>query len=103
MIRLLLLAIALQSAPSAENGKRLFMTYYCYACHGTEGHGGAGPRLVVSASADALVRYVRKPTGGGMPAYTSRSISDRELRDIHAYLRSIPSSPPAKTISLLNR
>lgn len=103
MIRFLLLMLALQPAPDAGSGKRLFMTYYCYSCHGTEGHGGAGPRLVVAASPDALIRYVRRPTGGNMPAYTSKSISDQELRDIHAYLRSIKPSPSAKTIPLLNR
>jgi ubiquinol-cytochrome c reductase cytochrome c subunit len=91
------------SAASAENGRRLFMTYYCYSCHGTEGHGGAGPRVVVGATPDAMIRYVRKPTGGNMPAYTRKSISDAELRDIHAYLRSIPASPSAPTIELLRR
>ena len=89
--------------PQTENGRRLFMAYYCYSCHGTEGHGGAGPRLVVGATPDAMIRYVRKPTGGNMPAYTSKSISDSELRDIHAYLRSIPASPSARTIELLRR
>jgi mono/diheme cytochrome c family protein len=87
---------------AAENGERLFMTYYCYACHGTDGQGGAGPRLVVTASADAMIRYVRKPSGANMPAYTSKSISDAELRDIHAYLRSRPPSPAAKSLRLLN-
>ncbi len=101
-------AAAQASAPTApagnaDAGKRLFTADYCYACHGTEGRGGAGPRIVVGASPDALIRYVRKPTGGNMPAYTSKSISEQELRDIHAYLRSIRPSPPAKTIDLLNR
>lgn len=92
-----------QSSASASNGKRLFMTYYCYSCHGTEGNGGAGPRIVVGATPDALIRYVRKPTGGNMPAYTSKSISDQELRDIHAYLRSIKPPASAKAIPLLQR
>lgn len=92
-----------QSSGDAVRGKRVFMEYYCYSCHGTDGQGGAGPRLVVGESPDRLIRYVRKPTGGNMPAYTSKSISDRDLRDIHAYLRSIKPSPAAKTIPLLNR
>jgi mono/diheme cytochrome c family protein len=94
---------ALQQAANAENGKRLFMTYYCYSCHGTEGQGGAGPRLIARATPDSLIRYVRKPTGATMPPYTSKVISDTELLDIHAYLRSIPPSPPAKTIALLQQ
>jgi mono/diheme cytochrome c family protein len=88
------------SSGNAENGKRVFATHYCYACHGTEGQGGAGPRLVARATPDALIRYVRKPTGV-ITAYTSKSMSDQDLRDIHAYLRSIPPSPSAKTIPML--
>jgi ubiquinol-cytochrome c reductase cytochrome c subunit len=94
---------ALQQIANADNGKRLFMTYYCYSCHGTEGQGGAGPRLVARATPDSLIRYVRKPTGGNMPAYTSKVIADKDLMDIHAYLRSVPPSPPAKTIALLQQ
>jgi mono/diheme cytochrome c family protein len=97
-------AFAFQPAGgNATNGKRLFMTYYCYACHGTEGQGGAGPRLLARATADPLIRYVRKPTGGNMPPYTSKVIPDQDLIDIHAYLRSIPPSPPAKTIPMLQQ
>jgi len=70
------------------------MTYYCYSCHGTEGQGGA---------ADPLIRDVRKPTGGNMPPYTSKVISDQDLIEIHAYLRSIPPSPAAKTLPLLQQ
>jgi mono/diheme cytochrome c family protein len=88
---------------SAQNGKRLFMTYYCYSCHGTEGHGGAGPRLIARATPDALIRYVRKPTGGNMPPYTRKVISDQDLVDIHAYLRSVPPSPAAKSVPLLQQ
>jgi ubiquinol-cytochrome c reductase cytochrome c subunit len=94
---------ALQQTASADNGKRLFMTYYCYSCHGTEGQGGAGPRLIARATPDSLIRYVRKPTGTNMPPYTSKVISNEDLQDIHAYLRSIPPSPPAKTIALLQQ
>ena len=92
-----------EPSASAERGRQLFMSNYCYSCHGTQGHGGAGPRLVVGPSPEALIRYARKPTGGNMPAYTSKSISDQDLRDIHAYLRSIPPSPSAKAIPMLQR
>ena len=103
MIPWLLVVLALQAAPSADRGKRLFMSYYCYSCHGTQGQGGAGPRIRVGEAPEAMIRYVRKPTGGNMPAYTSKSITDGELRDIHAYLRSIPPSPSANAIPLLSR
>jgi mono/diheme cytochrome c family protein len=90
------------SAASAANGKRVFMTYYCYACHGTEGQGGAGPRLVMRATPDPLIRYVRKPTGT-MPPYTSNVISEQELKDIYTFLRAIPASPAARDIPMLSK
>ena len=90
------------SERNVANGKRLYAEYYCYACHGTEGQGGAGPRLIARATPDAMIRYVRKPSGV-MPPYTSKVMSEQALVDIHAFLRSIPPSPPAKTIPLLQR
>lgn len=97
--------LAAQTAPAgnAENGKRLFMQKNCYYCHGTVGQGGRdGARLTAtSLNADGLIRYVRKPAGA-MPAYTEKLISDQELRDIHAYLKSMPASNP-KDIPLLNQ
>ncbi len=79
------------------------MSSSCYACHGTEGHGGARPRLIARATPDALIRYVRKPSGANMPPYTTKVISDQNLIDIHAYLRSIPPSPAAKSIPMLQQ
>ena len=88
----------------AANGKKLFVTYLCWSCHGSNGRaGGAAPAITPSArSADDLIKYVRKPRGA-MPPYTSKSISDRELTDIAAYLRTIPKDPDPKTIPLLNQ
>jgi len=71
--------------------------------NGTEGQGGVGPRIIARATPDSLIRYVRKPTGWNMPAYTSTVISERELRDLHTYLGSVPPSPPAKSIPLLQQ
>ena len=92
------------AAGNAENGKKLFVTYACWACHGSSGRaGGAAPAITPSTrSAEALIKYVRKPAGA-MPPYTSKSISDRELTDIAAYLRTIPKDPDPKTIPLLNQ
>src|SRR6266853_4816381 len=88
---------------SAENGKKLFVTYLCWSCHGSSGRaGGAAPAITPSTrSADDLIKYVRKPRGA-MPPYTSKSISDRELADIAAFLRTVPKDPDPKSIPLLN-
>jgi ubiquinol-cytochrome c reductase cytochrome c subunit len=94
-----------QAAPAgnAENGKRLYTNYGCYQCHGREAQGSvAGPRLGPNPiPLQTLIRYVRQP-GGQMPPYTDKVVSDAELTDIHAFLRSLPQPRPAKDIPLLN-
>lgn len=100
--------VAAQTAPSAAgnatNGKRLFLEKNCYYCHGTVGQGGRdGARLANTAlNADGLIRYVRKPAGA-MPSYTEKLISDQELRDVLAYLKSLPAAKAPKDIPLLNQ
>lgn len=107
---LAILAIALSLAGSTvalgqdSTGKKLFIKYGCYECHGTQGQGTtAGARLAPKPLAlAALIAYVRQPKGQ-MPPYTSKVVSDAELADIRAYLASIPEPPPAKNIPLLNQ
>jgi ubiquinol-cytochrome c reductase cytochrome c subunit len=93
-----------QAAPagSVENGKKIFSSYGCFECHGYAAQGGqAGARLAPRPIAfAAFVRYVRRPTGQ-MPPYTAKVVSDQELADIHAFLRSIPQPPAANTIPIL--
>ena len=87
---------------NADNGKQLFMKHGCYECHGTVGQGGTGPHLAPRPlAAAALTAYVRKP-GGGMPPYSAKVLPDAEVADIRAYLATIPESPAAKSIPLLN-
>ena len=88
-------------AGNAENGKKIYKTYGCYQCHGYEGQGGGGPRLGPDALAyPAFSRYTRRPTGE-MPPYTSKVVSDKELADIYAFLKSLPKPPDPKSIPLL--
>ena len=93
-------------AGNAENGKRLFTRDGCYECHGFEGQGAqqtaaptiGPPPLPLSAFAN----YVHHPVGS-MPPYTTKILSDVELADIYAYLKSIPPPTPPKDIPLLNQ
>ena len=93
-----------QQVGDADNGKRLFERDGCYECHGHAGQGGRdGPRIAAtSLSSQGLIRYVRRPLGA-MPAFTGKVISDQELRDIHAYLKTFPAAKPAKEIPLLKQ
>jgi mono/diheme cytochrome c family protein len=96
-------ASAEQLKGNAENGKKLFVSFGCYECHGREGAGAAiAPRIGPPAlSLAGVVRYVRAPTGQ-MPPYTAKVVSDQDLADIYAYLKSFPPPQPASSIPLLN-
>jgi mono/diheme cytochrome c family protein len=97
---------AAQTAPggNAGNGQKIFMKQNCYYCHGTSGQGSRdGARIAQTAlNIQGLIRYVRKPTGG-MPAFTEKILSDQELTDIYAYLKSLPAAKAAKDIPLLDQ
>jgi mono/diheme cytochrome c family protein len=89
-------------AGNAENGKRVYTKYGCYECHGREGQGSTmtGPRLGPDpVPFEVFTSYVRKPTGE-MPPYTAKVVSDQELSDIYAFLKSRPHPPAAKTLPL---
>jgi len=89
-------------AGDAARGKELYVKYTCYACHSFDGHGGAGARLVpMKMLQPVFTAYVRAPRQ--MPAYREKVMSDAELADVYAYLKSIPESPAAKNIPLLSQ
>jgi ubiquinol-cytochrome c reductase cytochrome c subunit len=90
----------------AGNGRKLYHEASCYYCHGTVGQGGlvaVGPRVaLVPRSVESFIGYVRKPSGR-MSAYSAAVLSDAELTDIYAYLRTLPAAKPAKEIPLLEQ
>ena len=79
---------------NAQRGKVIFETQLrCFACHGYDGQTGS-PRLVPMArSEDIFLAYVRKPATQGMPSFAA--VSEQQLRDVYAYIRSIPQAAPA--------
>jgi ubiquinol-cytochrome c reductase cytochrome c subunit len=90
-------------AGDVANGKILYTKYGCYECHGREAQGSSltGPRLGPNPiSLVSFVRYVRKPTRE-MPPYTDKVVSDQNLADIHAYLKSLRAPAAAQSIPLL--
>jgi len=91
-------------AQNAENGKRLFVKDGCYECHGYAGQGTiAGARIGPPVlNAQGMIRYIRKPAGA-MPAFTDKVLSDQEVNDIYAYLKTMPAPKPVKDIPLLNQ
>jgi ubiquinol-cytochrome c reductase cytochrome c subunit len=83
------------SAGNADTGRKLFVSYGCYQCHGYEAQGSSatGPRLGPRPIAfTAFNRYVRQPTGQ-MPPYTTKVVSDADMANIYAFVSSRPAPP----------
>jgi ubiquinol-cytochrome c reductase cytochrome c subunit len=86
------------SAPAgnAEAGRKLYVSYGCYQCHGYEAQGSSatGPRLGPRAMPfAAFSKYVRQPTGQ-MPLYTTKVVSDTDMANIYAFVLSRKAPPP---------
>jgi mono/diheme cytochrome c family protein len=97
--------LAQTTAPSgdAKNGRKLFAADGCYQCHGYEAQGATptGPRLGPRPIAFAqFSKYVRQPTGQ-MPPYTIKSVPDKDLTDIYAFLQSLPGPADVSSIPAL--
>ncbi|HTA71826.1 MAG TPA: c-type cytochrome [Bryobacteraceae bacterium] len=95
----------LRNSPgNAEKGKQIFIKDGCYSCHGYDGHGGVAPKLAPRPiPAVAFIAIVRHPPASAMPTYSPKVMSDAELTDVWAYLKSIPDPPPVKNTPLLNQ
>lgn len=106
LISLLALSAFAQTKPGdVANGKRLYEKDGCYQCHGYVGQGGtAGPRLAqIRFPLAGFIAFVRNPPSGGMPPFRAKILSDQELTDIYAFIKSIPEPKAAKDIPLLNQ
>jgi mono/diheme cytochrome c family protein len=97
-----------QDAPpgDAQNGKRLFLAEGCFTCHGRAGQGGAynGPAPILANTGlpfDGFKGQIRNPVND-MPAFSDANLSDKDIADIYAFVRSLPGSRSAKDISILN-
>ena len=89
---------------NADAGKKLWVSYGCWQCHGYEGQGGAaGPRLAARNLAFAtFAAYVRRPANQ-MPPYTEKVVSNADLMNIHAFIQSRPAPPPVASVPLLQK
>src|SRR5687767_5059888 len=86
-----------------EKGRKLFVSYGCYQCHGYEAQGSTatGPRLGPKPiPLAAFTRYVRQPSGQ-MPPYTSKVLTEAELAAIYAFVEARPAPKPVESIPLL--
>jgi ubiquinol-cytochrome c reductase cytochrome c subunit len=88
---------------SVEKGKTAFVQNGCWQCHGFVGQGGlAGAKLAPDTKPIEYFQAFVRNSVGPMPKYTEKVLSNQDLVDIHAYLKSIPKGPDYKSIPLLN-
>ena len=92
-----------QAQGDAARGKQLFIEDKCYTCHGTQGAGGgiAGPKLAPDPLPLAAIEALVRRPASRMPPYSPDVLSDAQVADIYAYLKSIPAGKPASQIPLL--
>jgi mono/diheme cytochrome c family protein len=95
---------AQEAAGNAAAGKEMFLKYTCYGCHGFSGQNGPGARLVpMRMTESGFVNYVRSPRTRQMPSYSTKVLSDAQLGDVYAYIKTLPASRAAKDIPELNQ
>ena len=98
---------------NAANGKALYYSYACYACHGYNGETGA--RAFVGnwgnlATEERFISFLRGRTSvapivpsTSMPNFAEGSLSDKQAKDVYAYIRTFKSNAPElKDIPTLN-
>ena len=103
LLLLTISAIAL-AAGSAEKGKSAYVKHGCWQCHGFAAQGGtAGPKLAPNPKPVEVFSVFVRNSNGSMPPYPEAILSNEDLADIHAYLRTIPQQADYKRIPLLNQ
>lgn len=90
----------------AASGKRIFLADGCFMCHGRVGQGGGynGPVPALAKTElpfEAFKNQLRQPADD-MPAYSTAVISDQQIADIYAFVRSLPGRRNPKDIAILN-
>jgi mono/diheme cytochrome c family protein len=67
----------------------------CRVCHGADARGDAAPALVpLEHDLDEVMAIVREGRGQ-MPPIAPNRLTDDEIRQIVAYLKSLEATPPA--------
>ncbi|MBV9770066.1 MAG: cytochrome c [Bryobacterales bacterium] len=98
---------------NAVAGKTLYYSYACYACHGYNGetgarafvghwgHLGTEQEFITFLRGRANVAPVIPSTS--MPNFGAEALSDKQAKDIYAYIRTFKSTaPPLKDIPTLD-
>jgi mono/diheme cytochrome c family protein len=97
----------------AARGKQLFHDHGCYGCHGFNGNTGArdlvGTNSPLIADLAAFTMFLRLRAdqapllpSAQMPNYPVTALSDAQVRDIYAFVRTFrPEAPAVKDVPTL--
>jgi mono/diheme cytochrome c family protein len=98
-----------QSPPTGDavKGKQTFLNAQCYACHGRFGEGGrfeypAPPLVSLDLPAEALQAFLRAAPND-MPSFAPTLLTNDDIANIAAFLRSLPGRGDPKDFPLLNQ
>ena len=101
------------TAENATNGKALYYNYSCYGCHGFNGETGrafVGNWTTNLSTEDNFIKFLRgranvapPAPSTNMPNFAENTLSDKQAKDIYAYIRTFKSNaPPLQNIPTLN-
>ena len=89
---------------NAVEGKKLFYSYGCYACHGYSGETGIRPFVGTwghLGTEQEFITFLRGRVNvapvvpsGNMPNFSADSLPDKRAQDIYAYIRTFKSTAP---------
>lgn len=84
------------NAVAITQGRKLFIWYNCYTCHGGHGGGAIGPSLrgLKNASAARIYDFISQGRATGMPAWGLK-IPQQQIWQLVAYIQSMgtPQEP----------
>lgn len=94
------------NAGDATRGKQLYHDHGCYGCHGFNGNTGArdlvGTSSPLIADLATFTLFLRLRADQApllpstrMPNYPASALSDSQVRDIYAYVRTFKAGAPA--------
>ena len=80
-------------AATLAEGRRLFLQFNCYGCHGGRAGGGMGPSLrdadwIYGSSPAHIYSSIAEGRAKGMPAWGPR-VPERQIWQLVAYIRSL--------------
>jgi len=82
---------------NAAAGKSIFTAQKCASCHGNDGQGGngdtAGPQIMPLSLAMANFAEVLRNPRDPMPPFSTQDISNAQLADLYAFLKSGTAAP----------